>query len=65
MITNKNLYHIKSKYIANALAVLGFKYYVFDNELSTKVKSYAFIDTELFRSAYADFMSLKSKYNNQ
>lgn len=57
-----NFYHIKSKYLADALAFLGFRYFIFENKLTTNIRSYGFVDNESFRCALSELTSLKNKY---
>ena len=45
---NKDYYAVRKKYLANALAYLGYRYYRFDNG---KDIVYSFKDTKEFREA--------------
>lgn len=55
---NKNYYEIRKKYLAEAMAFLGFKY--FKNGFGQETK-YKFEDTEEFRKALTGLMELKEK----
>ena len=53
---------IRKKYLADALAFLGFRYYKYTNEDGI---SYSFEDTENLKYAIDSLMSLKSNCENR
>lgn len=55
---NKDYYAVRKKYLANALAYLGYRYYRLDNG---KDIVYSFKDTKEFREALTGLMQLKKE----
>jgi len=55
-------FEIRKKYLAEALAFLGFKYYKFNTPEYTL---YSFVDTEDFRKALNDLLRLKNIYRKE
>lgn len=55
-------FEIKKKYLAEALAFLGFRYYKF---CTPECTMYSFVDTEEFRSALNELLKLKSIYRKE
>ena len=55
-------FEIRKKYLAEALAFLGFKYYKFNTPEYTL---YSFVDTEEFREALNDLLRLKNTYRKE
>lgn len=61
---------MKSKYwvldsetFAKSMNLLGFSFYVFQNDDNKRV--YSFENTELFQEAYTEMCALRKKYRNK
>lgn len=52
----KKYYNVDSRYLANGLSFLGFRYYKFNDEGST---TYSFEDTDEFRKCLSTILTLK------
>lgn len=60
----KNKYFVlDSRTFADALNLLGFSFYVFQDDVGKKV--YSFENTDLFQEAYKELCVLRKKYRNK
>ena len=59
---NKKYFILESKTFAQALNLLGFEFYVFDDRDGKKV--YSFENTKLFQEAYKNLCELRKHYRN-
>lgn len=61
---NKSKYFVlDSRTFADALNLLGFSFYVFQNNDGKKV--YSFENTEIFQEAYEELCALRKKYRDK
>ncbi|BDR74300.1 hypothetical protein K144316041_p21390 (plasmid) [Clostridium tetani] len=58
---NKNYFEVKNKYLAEALAFMGFKYYKFNGEDGKII--YSFQDTEKIKYVMECLIQLKRELN--
>ena len=54
---------LESKTFSQALNLLGFEYYVFNDKNGDKV--YSFENTELLQKAYRELSEIRKKYRNE
>jgi hypothetical protein len=64
MLDMKNKYFaLDSKTMAQGMNLLGFSFYVFQNDDDKKV--YSFENTDIFLEAYTELCALRKKYRNK
>jgi hypothetical protein len=64
MLTMKNKYFaLDSETFAKSMNLLGFSFYVFQNDDNKKV--YSFENTDTFQEAYNELCALRKKYRNK